>query len=44
MLDTKNLYNAILVRGRRSNPTFEQVRRETREANSFGIEAGLYRI
>lgn len=44
MLETKNLYNAILVRGRRSNPTFDQVRKETREANSAGFEASLFRI
>jgi len=44
MLDTKNFYNAILVRGRRSNPTFDQVRKEAREANVLGFEASLYRI
>ena len=44
MLDSKNLYNAILVRGRRSNPTFEQVRKETREANNVRLDANLYRF
>lgn len=43
MLISKNLYNSILVRGRRSNPTFEQVRKETREANNIGFQIDIYR-
>ena len=44
MLDSKDLYNSILVRGRRSNPTFDQVRKETRDANNFRFDANLYRF
>lgn len=44
MLDTKDFYNAILVRGRRSNPTFDQVRQDARKANGAQIEANLYRF
>ncbi len=43
MLTSKNLYNSILVRGRRSNPTFEQVRKEAREANSIRFDVDIYR-
>ena len=44
MLDSKNLYNSILVRGRRSNPTFEQVRKEAQDANNVRFDANLYRF
>lgn len=43
MLTSKNLYNSILVRGRRSNPTFEQVRKEAREANNIRFDVDIYR-
>jgi len=43
MLDTKDFYNSILVRGRRSNPTFDQVRKEAREVNYARFSANLYR-
>lgn len=44
MLDSKNLYNSIVARGRRSTPTFEQVRKEARAANNAQIEANLFRF
>lgn len=44
MLTSTNLYNSILVRGRRSNPTFEQVRKEMREANNVRFDVDLYRF
>lgn len=42
-LDSRDFYNAILVRGRRSAPTFEQVRKEAREVNSARFSVNLYR-
>lgn len=44
MLDTKDFYNSILVRGRRSNPTFDQVRKEAREVNSVRLDVNIYRF
>ncbi len=43
MLYAKDFYNSILVRGRRSNPTFDQVREEAREVNYARFSANLYR-
>lgn len=43
MLEVKNLYNSILVRGRRSVPTYDQVSKEAREMNTARVEANLYR-
>lgn len=44
MFEVKDLYNAILVRGRRSGPTFEQVTKEARDLNRARVEANLYRF
>lgn len=44
MLEIKGLYNSILVRGRRSVPTFDQVRKEAREIDRSRNEADLYRL
>ena len=43
MLDTQRIYSSILIRGRRSNPTFDQVREEARVADRLRFEADLYR-
>jgi hypothetical protein len=44
MFEAKDFYNAILVRGRRSGPTFDQVTKETRDLNRGRVEANLYRF
>ena len=43
MLEIKGLYNSILVRGRRSAPTYDQVKKEARLMNEVRNEANLYR-
>lgn len=44
MVEIKNLYNSILVRGRRSAPTYDQVRREARLLDESRNAADLYRL
>ena len=44
MLEIKGLYNSILVRGRRSAPTYDQVKKEARLLNEASNEANLYRF
>ncbi len=44
MLEVKDLYNSILVRGRRSTPTFDQVRKDARAFERSRTDANLYRL
>ncbi len=44
MLEIKGLYNSILIRGRRSAPTYDQVQKEARLLNEARTEANLYRF
>ena len=43
MLEIKELYNSILIRGRRSAPTYDQVKKEAHLLNAARTEANLYR-
>ena len=44
MLEIKGLYNSILIRGRRSAPPYDQVKKEARLLNEASNEANLYRF
>lgn len=43
MLEIKGLYNSILIRGRRSAPTYDQVKKEARLGDEARTQANLYR-
>lgn len=43
MLEIKGLYNSILIRGRHSAPTYDQVKKEARLLNAAHAETNLYR-